>query len=300
MDSKRLAFFCTIVEQGQISRAARVLNISQPPLSQHLKGLEDELGVQLIVREGHAWQVTEAGKALYESARRALDQLAEIPAEVKNAADGFAGRISIGVSSTCQSYITAILPELCQKFPRLMFRLLVADSSMLENKLTEREVDFAVLLAPLKYDHYRTQMLPMDHFSVVFSSRTMDGPDQDSIRLGELRGVPLLLSRQWEGGGMHLRLLKRFRQEGVDPRILLDSPSIDALLRVLETSVDLAAILPDSQIPKSLRERCRVCRLDYPDLTLQPVLVHLTDRYLTTAIHAVMAAILGDTLEQNP
>jgi len=41
MDIKRLVYFCTIVEQGQISRAARALNITQPPLSQRLKELED-------------------------------------------------------------------------------------------------------------------------------------------------------------------------------------------------------------------------------------------------------------------
>ena len=103
MDVRRLIYYCTIVEQGQISRAARALNISQPPLSQRLKELEDELGVQLILRENLAWQVTESGRVLYERARQVLDNLTEIPAEVKGAADGFSGRVAIGVSTTCMS-----------------------------------------------------------------------------------------------------------------------------------------------------------------------------------------------------
>ncbi len=75
MDVKRLRYFCTIVEQGQISRAARVLHISQPPLSQRLKELEDELGTPLIIREDGQWQITEAGKILYEKANSILSDL---------------------------------------------------------------------------------------------------------------------------------------------------------------------------------------------------------------------------------
>ena len=66
MDLKRLEYFCTIVEKGQISKAAEALHISQPPLSMRLKELEEELDVQLIYREGKAWQVTPEGEALYQ------------------------------------------------------------------------------------------------------------------------------------------------------------------------------------------------------------------------------------------
>lgn len=298
MDTKRLLYFCTIVEQGQISRAARVLNISQPPLSQRLKELEDELGVQLIIREGHAWQVTEAGKALYERARQTLDQLAEIPAEVKNAADGFSGRISIGVSSTCLSHITEVLPDMYRKFPRLEFRLLVMDSSSLELQLRERHLDFAIVLLPLKYDIYRVQLLPADHFSIVLSNSLDAAPDKDPVGIRDLQNVPLLLSRRWDGGGSYEHLIKEFQKKGITPRVLLDSPNIDALLRTLETGLAVAAILPASQIPRSIRERSRICSLDIPELTIQPALIHLTDRYLTSAAQAVIEAILQRSMNE--
>lgn len=69
MDLKRLEYFCAIVEKGQISKAAEALHISQPPLSMRLKELEEELDVQLIYREGKAWQVTPEGEALYQRAQ---------------------------------------------------------------------------------------------------------------------------------------------------------------------------------------------------------------------------------------
>jgi DNA-binding transcriptional LysR family regulator len=150
LDTKRLVYFCTIVEQGQISRAAKILNISQPPLSLRLKELEDELGVELIVRKGHVWQVTEAGKVLYERARQALNQLTEIPSEVRNAAGGFTGRISVGVSMSFMSYFTEVMPRLSSKFPMLQFRVFVADSTTLEADVESRKLDFAIVLLPTK------------------------------------------------------------------------------------------------------------------------------------------------------
>lgn len=76
MDLKRLEYFCAIVEKGQISKAAEALHISQPPLSMRLKELEEELDVQLIYREGKAWQVTPEGEALYQRAQFILSYVA--------------------------------------------------------------------------------------------------------------------------------------------------------------------------------------------------------------------------------
>src|SRR5208283_5671997 len=104
MDTRRLKFYCTIVEQGQISRAAKILNISQPPLSRCLNELEEELGVELINRKGQSWQVTEAGRVLYERARQGLNLFTEIPTEVRHAAEGHTGRILVGLSISFISY----------------------------------------------------------------------------------------------------------------------------------------------------------------------------------------------------
>ena len=82
MDLKRLEYFCAIVEKGQISKAAEALHISQPPLSMRLKELEEELDVQLIYREGKAWQVTPEGEALYQRAQFILSYVAGLEKDI--------------------------------------------------------------------------------------------------------------------------------------------------------------------------------------------------------------------------
>jgi DNA-binding transcriptional LysR family regulator len=294
MDLKRLQYFCTIVEQGQISRAARVLHISQPPLSQRLKELEDELGVALILRDDHPWQVTEAGKVLYERARRVLAELAELPAEVKNAADGFSGRIVLGASTTCLGRVSAAIPALHATYPNVQFRVVVNDSAALELLMKQREIDFAVLLLPLEDDAaFEIRPLPRDAFSVV--SPTDLGLPPEGVRIADLAEVPLLALRRSTGGGTWDHLMKAFQRENVEARVVLDSPDVYLLVACLDAGMPAAAVVPSTQVSAGIRERFRVAPLLVEAMTLQPALVHLKDRYLSSAACATIEAICASS-----
>ena len=81
--SQKIVVFQDNSRTGADQPAARVLHVSQPPLSKRLKELELELGVTLIHRSGTEWEVTRAGQALYQRALHVLDLVEDIPGEVK-------------------------------------------------------------------------------------------------------------------------------------------------------------------------------------------------------------------------
>ena len=292
MDTKRLMYFCTIVEQGQISRAAKVLNMSQPPLSQRLKELEDELGLQLILRDGHAWQVTEAGRVLYERARRLLDQLTEIPAEVRSMMDGSTGSIRIGASSTCVSTFLKKLSGLQDRFPKVGFSLLISDTNELEEAVQARDVDFALVLLPVQGEDYTVHLLPEDTFSVVIPE-ALAGPGLPAtLGIGDLRDLPLLCCRRWEGGGTFEHLARAFQRHRITPNVLLKTPDVRTALACLFRGVQAAAILPANEIPLDLLTGFTVRPLDLPAMALHPAIIHLKDHFLTLAAQAVISAIV--------
>lgn len=117
MDLKHLHYFCVIVEEGQITKAARILNMAQPPLSQQLKNMEDELGVRLIYREGKKWEVTEAGYALHTRAKRLLAEMEDTCREIGEFESNVTGTLSIGTSSVCMSLVTEPLGRFHQDYP---------------------------------------------------------------------------------------------------------------------------------------------------------------------------------------
>jgi DNA-binding transcriptional LysR family regulator len=293
-------YFCTIVEQGQISRAAKILNISQPPLSQRLKELEDELGVELIIRKGHLWQVTEAGKVLYERARQALNQLTEIPMEVRNAAGGFTGRIVVGLSMSFMSYFTDVLPRIYHQFPLLQFRVMVADSTTLEASVESRNLDFAIVLLPTKKEIFEVHSLPMEHFCVVYPEGLIEPSADGTFGVKVLKDIPLMLQRLWHGGRTYDHLRREFQRYGIVPRIFLDSPDVSVILGTLNAGVRAAAILPLNLIPKNFHERFQVRELEGILEGIHPAIIHLSDRYLTPAAQEVMREVLAGRVPAEP
>jgi len=159
MKLNKLLYFKTIVEQGQISRAARVLHVSQPPLSQQLKELEEDLGVVLVERKARKLEVTREGWALYQRALQILDLVDDIPTEIQRHQGEVEGVATIGCSALLMSSCSKFVFHLRKKYPKINFRCLFEDTSALEHKLRKHAVHFCVMLPP--YSRTGLELFPL-------------------------------------------------------------------------------------------------------------------------------------------
>ena len=100
MELRHLRYFIAVAEELHFTRAALRLNIAQPPLSQQIRALEDELGVQLFLRTRRSVALTDAGQALLVRAREMLAAAQSLPGELQRVARGEVGLLRIGFSST--------------------------------------------------------------------------------------------------------------------------------------------------------------------------------------------------------
>jgi LysR family transcriptional regulator, regulator of abg operon len=137
--------FIAVVDAGSIRGAARLIGMSQPALTRALQQLEEELGVQLIVRSGRGVVVTPAGSAFLARARVAEAELRKAADEAKRAVDGGGAFLSIGVSPVGASLL---LPELAitlrHQRPNPRLRLLEMSPSTLLPLVRDEVVDMAV------------------------------------------------------------------------------------------------------------------------------------------------------------
>ena len=129
MDLRQLEIFVKVAELGSFSRAAEALFLTQPTVSEHIRTLEDELGVRLLDRLGRGAVVTRAGQLLSSYAKRML----ALSREARQAMDAFQGRMSgdlqVGASTIPGEYVLpAMIGRFKEKYPDISITLLIGDS----------------------------------------------------------------------------------------------------------------------------------------------------------------------------
>jgi DNA-binding transcriptional LysR family regulator len=112
MELRHLRYFLAVAEELHFGKAAERLNISQPPLSRQVRGLETELGAELFERSGRRVRLTRAGEHLQREAATLLERLGRVEREVRILGGGMKGHLTIGYTG---SLMFAMLPELLSR-----------------------------------------------------------------------------------------------------------------------------------------------------------------------------------------
>ena len=199
MDLRQLEIFSKVAELGSFSRAAETLHLTQPTVSEHIRALEDELGVRLLDRLGRGAHVTRAGQLLLSYAARLL----ALAREARQAVDGFQERMSgelvVGGSTIPGEYILPpVLSRFKEKFPDISTTLLIGDSRGVTDWVAEGRVELAVVGArlPRRGLEFR-ELLPDVEVVVVPAGHPWSG--RREITLTELAREPLLIREAGSG-----------------------------------------------------------------------------------------------------
>lgn len=133
LDMRQLKYFLTIAQEGQVTRAAKLLNMEQPPLSRQLKQMEEELGVKLFERNGKGLILTDSGELLKQKAESLLLQFDESLREVKGMEEGFAASCRSGLLFPAFPYCPKILSCSEKNILKLRLKYRRAITSILVN-----------------------------------------------------------------------------------------------------------------------------------------------------------------------
>ncbi|MBQ4233869.1 MAG: LysR family transcriptional regulator, partial [Firmicutes bacterium] len=129
MDLRTLRYFVVTAEELNITRAAKLLNMSQPPLSSQIKSLEDELGTTLFIRGRRQLTLTEPGQLLYRRAKEILSLSDKARDEIISMEKGLAGTISLGlVEGMAPDIAAGWISGFLQIHPQVRFRILDGSS----------------------------------------------------------------------------------------------------------------------------------------------------------------------------
>lgn len=239
-----MRYFCTIAEQGQVSRAAKVLHMAQPPLSQRLRELEEELGAELFARKGRTLELTDAGRLFYRRARDILRAVDASKEEVIRAASLAGPTLRMGLSPTCRTQWLARFNALQAQLPERQIGLVVADSSYLEHLLLAGQLDVAFMQPPVYPENFVVHRLATCQ-TVAVASPGLLAPTVRRLSLPDLGRYPLLLLRRSVGVGSYERLLRAMHDAGLMLQVALYSSDASVLLDLLAQGFEGLAVIPE-------------------------------------------------------
>jgi LysR family transcriptional regulator, salicylic acid-responsive activator of bsdBCD len=280
VDVKRLRYFVTIAREGQITQAAKKLHMAQPPLSQQLKLLEEELDVLLLERNGRKMELTEAGKLLYEKAEALLEQMDETVKEVKETASGLRGVLSVGCVKSCFAQLPERIRDFRKSYPQVTFHLRSGDSYRLAEGLRNRDIELAIVRLPLEMDDFSSLPLPNEPYIAVVPERWLDSPTQTSIHLEDLAKMPLLLLHRISGIGQYEVVVNHFKNYGLEPNVVCECPDAAMILGLVSAEVG-ATIVPKSTLSTPSPEGRKILDIDGPELLSESAVIWLRNRYLS-------------------
>jgi DNA-binding transcriptional LysR family regulator len=131
LDLRQLRYFVAVAEEGHVTRAAERLGMGQPPLSQQIKALEAQLGLQLFRRKPRGVELTESGRVLLDEARVILARLEQAERAALSTARGEQGKLRVGVAPTApfHPFVPQVIRAFREAFPGVSVTLANASAA---------------------------------------------------------------------------------------------------------------------------------------------------------------------------
>lgn len=255
MELRHLRYFVMVAEERHFTRAAARLNMQQPPLSQQIRALEDELGFELFKRHPKGVDLTAGGKVFLHEAQEILARVEEGAQKAARAAHGIEGQLAVGLTSSAAAHplIPRIIRAYRERFPGVAVSLKEGSAQELTEAAIEGAVDVGILRAPVSrhpgiefhrlLNEAMLLTLPVGH---PLLAGHQPGSEAPAISLKALACEGFILVRRPGAPGMYANLIKACQHAGFNPRIAFE---VERML----TNVSLVAGAGVSIVPASMK-----------------------------------------------
>jgi len=295
MELRHLRYFVAVAEEMNFSRAAQRLYIAQPPLSNQIKQLEEELGVKLFDRRRGGVRLTEAGQLLLEEARQVLVQLDQTTRMVGRVGSGKVGRLTLGfVPSASNNILPRFLQAFREDFPDVELYLHEMNPDQLVDRLHDKRIDVAFFYLPFEDSTLDFKPVLREPL-VVALPESHPLAAQPEVDLQALSEEPFILHARYQMmDGLYSQVMEVCRQAGFIPR------AVQKEVWLMQTIVGLVAgDIGVALVPASLRNLHR-SGVVYKEVGSLSPTVEMGVVWRRGDTSAVLGAFLGVVEESSP
>lgn len=245
MELRHLRYFVAVAEELNFRRAAEVVHIAQPALSQQIKQLEEEMSVTLFARTHHKVELTAAGQAFYLRAQTILQETHRAVLDARAVECGEAGRLTIGfVSAAAIQVLPTFLHQLRTELPRAEVELKELATGEQIDDLYNRKLDLGLFHANLEDDLFETALVARERLIVALP---VDNPfaSQDAIELRELARETVIMPARHATPGYFEHARSAYQAAGIMPERIYHTSLLQTGLLLVGAGLGIS-LLPES------------------------------------------------------
>jgi DNA-binding transcriptional LysR family regulator len=288
-DLRQWRYFVTVADERHFGRAAARLAMTQPPLSQAIRALEDALGVALFARTKRSVELTAVGAALLPEVERLLAAADALPPLAQSLARGEAGSLSLAFVSTADY---GLLPHLLREFgarnPRVRLQLTEATSDVQIDELAAGRIDAGLIIPPVPPRHAAAlSYLPVarEPLVVAMPAEASTADEATPVRLAEVAALPLVIFPRRLAPGFYDIITGCYGAAGVTPRIGQEAIQMQTIVSLVSAGMGVALV------PQSLRNLRRT-GVVYRPLAANAPVVETGLAWRTGDVSPVLAAFI--------
>lgn len=298
MNLKQLEYFSAVAEAKSISLAARNLHVAQPPISRQLALLEDELGVCLFLRTNKGVELTEAGRSLYRQSQNLFQDMRMIVDSVRDINAGMRGLLKIGMIYSNISIALQYLKEFRAQYPQVELYVRLGSPGDLLEDLNKGDLHLLFLRSSSERGSgLHERILGKDPLELVMIRELDPAPDQASVPLEALKGVPMCLLRSDDLWGYSNYLIKECQRQGFTPNTTFRCYDTPMAMQLVQAGFGVS-YLPRSIVETQPHLGLYTKPIQGISVLSYPTLVWSSNLYYASCVKRFLAMFEGEDAEK--
>ena len=289
MDLRSIKYFVQIADLGSITRAAVQLGVAQPALSRHVRSIEDELGMQLLVRLPRGVRLTGAGRQFLEHCRRVMREFSRVKEELRGRTEVPRGRVVLGMSPTVGPLLLPGSVERARRScPDVVLKVVEGFSVMLYDALLTGRVDIAVLTNPAA--SRALTMTPLISEPIVVLARPQPRGTRRFFTLAELAKTPIIVTE-----AIRAIVEEQLGRSGARLNVDVEIDAVEAIRQLVLRGVGVT-VLPVSTFHEDIRAG-RIAAYQIADANVHRMLflAYPAERRRSAAVEEISQIVSAET-----
>ena len=283
MELYPLKVFLTVAGEKSFSRAAEKLLRTQPAISLAIQKLESDLQEKLIDRSGKELLLTDAGRIVYEYARRFENLESELENSLAELRDNSAGRLIIGANESTSLYLLGHIERYRRLYPKVKIQVRRTLSSKVPAQLIDGELELGVISYDPEDDRLHSMVLFTDHLAFVVSPQHRFA-NREQVAISEL-GMETFIAHNVLSPYRAV-VLKEFQRHKVPLNMDVEMPTVETIRKMVQRNEGVA-FLPRMCVEQEVKQDT-LREVKVPELSVERK-IHLVSPAKRSLSHAAKA-----------